>query len=152
MQVGGASWSLRVCIFVFRAMRISIQDFLDQHSLPLPSSARQVCLHRPCFLSTTICSKCIRPSHGFGYIWLSAPFMLSALFCGNSLYTANILGAKGLTSETFAPVRASVCRSFYPKNSAPSAVLFRVRSPSAYCDVPESLEDRNGGYCLAKES
>ena len=27
-----------------------------------------------------------------------------------------------------------------------------LHHPSTYCDVPESLKDRNGGYCLAKES
>ena len=27
-----------------------------------------------------------------------------------------------------------------------------LHHPSTYCDVPEFLEDRNGGYCLAKEN
>lgn len=27
-----------------------------------------------------------------------------------------------------------------------------LHQPSTYCDLPESFEDRNGGYCLAKKS
>ena len=45
------------------------------------------------------------------------------------------------------------CRSFYSKNSTPSAVLFGVSSAQhkLWCSS-EYYRDQNGGYCLPKES
>lgn len=146
---------------VFWALWLLNLGFPDQPSLPFPSSAHQVvCVD----LWTTICSNCFWPSHGLlsnktGSLLLSCRQVFSVqIACTLQLGLSHYC-----LWQTFSVLKAS-----YQRHSRRLVFSFAVRCtvktrhrppfyselhhPSTYCDVPEFLEDRNGGYCLAKES